>query len=139
MACHMTHSTCNGVTNVKTAIFCCFTMRVCFYIFNGASVCMHFICVTSFMFILSNKTPGDESDTQSWSSKEKKQFQSVIPIYNHRTKQTKQNSAVLPVFPQLSLPSTTSFALSIFRTDSDMITVNNIISEQHSERQSEAK
>ncbi len=41
----------------------------------------------------------------------------------------KKNTVVLPVFPQLSLPSTTSFALGIFRTDSDMITVDNIMSE----------
>lgn len=73
---HVTrHSTCNSV---KTAIFCCFTMRVRFYTFNRASVYMHFICVTPFMFILSNKTPGDESDTQSWSSKEKNWVVTVV-------------------------------------------------------------
>ncbi len=89
-----------------------------------ASMCLYVFCVTPFMFILSNETSGDESDTESWSSKEEKQIN-----FSHQAQHPKKPTVVLPVFPQLSLPSTTSFALGIFRTDSDMITVDNIMSE----------
>lgn len=47
-----------------------------------ALMCLYFFCVTPFMFILSNETSGDKSDTESWSSKEKKKtdnFQSSSP------------------------------------------------------------
>lgn len=90
-----------------------------------ASMCLYLFCVTPFMFILSNETSGDKSDTESWSSKEKKKQ----IIFSLQAPPPKKNTVVLPVFPQLSLPSTTSFALGIFRTDSDMITVDSIMSE----------
>ncbi len=90
-----------------------------------ASMCLYFFCVTPFnVHTPPMKRSGDESDTESWSSKEEKQIH-----FSHQAKHPQKPTVVLPVFPQLSLPSTTSFALGIFRTDSDMITVENIISE----------